>query len=280
MSADQDIFRAYGSYQTGLNKSQIQEKINHISALKKTYPFLRDVVFSDRLPSTIIREANKIGMFIPIAKRYGLHAYNFYINNIEYFETIFDRNNAPYPSHEEIIRTSDKYKLLSMYRDDEIFSNGKSVIFNYDDRKEMLSKYIDENYIFIGHFTIDSNSRSIYSYSLPLITYTEDNLKEHYSIGELIKLYDVNSRIILKKNGGAFNPLSLLQLRHIILEKICKWKDKSGYNVTYEKNNKIIPYTSHELKVLLDYIDSSIPHINKPNQNIYIDSPQTLEVRN
>jgi len=276
MSADQDIFLAYGLYQTGLTKNQIQEKINYLSKFKKTYPFLYSVVFSDRHPSTIVQEASKIGMFIPIAKRYGINAYNFYINNINNYEVVFERQNSTYPTHEDIIRSNDKYKLLSMYRDEEIFSNGHCTIFNYDDRRDMLEKYIKDNYLSLGHFSIDSNSRSIYSYTLPLITYNDGREKIHYSIADLIHFYDPNTRIIYKKPGIAFNPLSLLHLRQLILEKLAKWKDRAGYNVTYEKEKKIIPISEHELKILVNYIDSCIPHINKPDIKSYIDTPQTL----
>lgn len=276
MSADQEIFLAYGLYQTGLSKNQIQEKINYLGKIKKTYTILYTVLFSDRTPNTIVREANKIGMFIPLSKRYGINAFYFFINNINYYEDVLDKEHTRYPSHEDIVRTSNKYQLLSSFTDEEIIKHGKCSIFNYNDRKEMLNKYIFDNYTSLGQFSIDSNSRRIYSYNYPLITYTDGKEKIHYSIIDLIDSYNHQLNIIYKKPGVPFHQLSLLQLRQIILEKLSKWKDRSGYTTTYEKDTNIIPISEHELKILINYIDCSIPHLNKPDSKNYLDTPKTL----
>ena len=79
-----DIFLAYGLCPSGLNETEISKIVENISRVKKTFPFLQEVINSNRHPYTIMNISAKFGMFIPPRKRVGLDAYNFFLNNIKY----------------------------------------------------------------------------------------------------------------------------------------------------------------------------------------------------
>ena len=274
MSADQDIFIAYGLYQTGLSSAEIQKKINEIAKIKKTYPYLYNVIYSDRKPITIMKEAEKIGMFIPPFKRYGTQTYLFYINNINYYENIFNRLYLTYPSELEIIRSSDPYELLSMYTDSEIRKDGLMFLLNYNNRKEMIEHLIENNYKIFGVFSLPYNSRSKYDLMTPLILYNENGVQSVYSISFFLNNYDQKKKLIYKEQNLPFNILSLYQLRHKILEKFPKWKDMSEYTSYYFIDGEKKAFKDHILISLVKILDEICIHLDKPNKSSYIDTPK------
>ena len=232
-----DIFFAYGLCPSGLNEIEISKIVENISRVKKTFPFLQEVVNSNRHPYTIMTISAKFGMFIPPRKRVGLDAYNFFLNNIKYYESTFDRVSQQVPSLYEIYMANDKVNLLMKFRDDEILRHPYKFTRNYSNRKDMIQSFIDNNITIHGQFSLDINTRKVYGSKAKVIAYQETGSPvKVYSTDEFFLLIDHQRGIIWKDTQGfltpsneyAFSRLSLHHLRQQILEKSNQWKNRDS----------------------------------------------------
>ena len=97
-----EIFKAYGLSQIGLDENQQKLYLEGLAKTKRTFPYLCEVLISDRSPSIIIKLADGVGMFIPSKHRWGKKAYKFYLSNIRYYESGFDRSNQKFPQIHEL----------------------------------------------------------------------------------------------------------------------------------------------------------------------------------
>lgn len=207
----------------------IKKIANKIRETQKTAQVVQEVWKSNRAPYTIMLSAAKVGMYIPPIHRVGIQAFNFFIENIRYYEKTFSRCRS-FPSKEEIFLSENKIDLLSQFRDDEILSIGVKWTPDYSDRKKMIQSFIDDNIIQErGIFSLDSNARSSYHPNARIILYTQKDTRIALNIEELGKAIDPVRRVVWKANNESFDPLSLLQLRSLILKKFSQWKDRTGH---------------------------------------------------
>jgi len=247
-----DIFLAYGLCPSGLNETEISKIVDNISRVKNTYQFLHEAVNSNRYPYTIMTISSKFGMFIPPRKRIGLDAYDFFLNNIKYYESTFDRVSQQVPNLYEIYMANDKVSLLMKFRDDEILKHPYKFTRNYSDRKDMIQSFIDNNITIHGQFSLDINTRKVYGSKAKVIKYQEAGSPvKVYSTDEFCLLVDHHRGIIWKDPKGyldpsgenAFSRLSLHHLRQQILEKSNQWKSRDlafQYNGPPELYNILI----------------------------------------
>lgn len=246
-----DIFSAYGLCPSGLSDEEIAKISESISQTKKTFPFLQEVIHSNRYPYTIMTIAAKVGMFIPPRKRVGLDTYNFFLSNIKYYEAIFERATQPIPTFYDIYMSNDKVSLLMKFKDNEILQPNYKFSRNYSTRKEMIEKFIENNIMIHGHFFLEYNSRKVYGTKAKVITYVEKQKKLSYSTDEFLLLVDLQRGVIWKESQGFHNPnqdlafsrLSLHHLRQQILEKSNQWKNRDGavqYNGPQELCNILV----------------------------------------
>lgn len=246
-----DIFFAYGLCPSGLSDDEIAKIGDSISQTKKTFPFLQEVVHSNRYPYTIMTISAKIGMFIPPRKRVGLDAYRFFLANIKFYESTFERATQQVPTLYDIYMANDKVNLLMKFRDDEILCSNYKFSRNYSTRKEMIENFIENNIMIHGQFILENNSRKVYSTKAKVITYQEKQKKISYSTDEFLVLVDLQRGVIWKESQGfltpredlAFTRLSLHHLRQQILEKSNQWKNRDGaiqYNGPVELYNILV----------------------------------------
>jgi len=241
-----DIFRAYGLSTSGLNHEEQLIVLIELSKLRRTFNFLKEVIESDRYPRTVMLLASKVGMYIPPFRRIGLRAYEFYLANIKYYETVLERPSMELriPSLNEIFMAKDRISFLMRCRDDEILRPGYKFSRRYDDRREMIKKFITDNILPLGEFRLQNNSRSSYSSKTKTIIYNDTKTTISYSVAELLKLFDLSRRVLWKDSRGftspqkdlAFSQLSLLHLRQQILEKFGQWRDHNSYQSSGSKD--------------------------------------------
>lgn len=232
---DYDYLLAYGLNPSGLNPIEIKSTYDQLRQSKRTFPFLEEVILSNRYPYTIMVIAAKVGMYIPPRKRVGISTYNFFINNIRYYETTFDRGGRV-PNLYEIAMAKDKVGLLMRFRDNEILQPGYKFSRNYTTRKEMIENFITNNITVHGQFKLESCSRKAYSTRAKVIVYTDPTLKLQYSTSEFLSLFDLGRRVVWRDPQAFFNPqgslpfsqLSLHHLRQQILERIEQWRHREG----------------------------------------------------
>lgn len=207
-----DLISAYG-LSTPSDSNSLTDLFNDLSK-KPLFPIIEKVWKSDRYPYTIITHAEEIGMYIPYNVRYGYKAYEFFMENIRYYEETFNRQGKIYSSKEEIYLTKDRLQLLMQFRDDEIFQS--SFIRNpfYTNRKDMLINFIEDNITNIGEFFLECNFNNIYSNQVKLITYVQGNTCTYYSMQEIL-----DSKI-------KFPILSLTLLQRRIIQKVSQWRNK------------------------------------------------------
>lgn len=270
MSIDQEIFRAYNISQIDLDQKEIEDILINLNHNMRTYTLVYQVIQSNRHASIVLHEANKIGMYIPPVKRYMLNAYEFFIHNIAYYESTFDRGDKAYPTQEEIFLSPDPYSLLSMYRDDQILQPGYQFTRNYNDRQEMILKFITDNYQTIGKFELPSNLRPNYVRDAKLVFYSSPTEKYSYSMNELFRCLDYQQRVMWKANKQPFHQLSVLYLRQQLLEKLSKWKDYCGLP-NDEQYRLFLQLIQGLDKILVKHNLQSIDH--------YICSPQLPDIQ-
>ena len=256
-----DIFLAYGLCPSGLSEIEISKIVENISRVKKTFTFLQKAVNSNRHPYTIMTISSKFGMFIPPRKRIGLDAYNFFLNNIKYYESTFDRVSQQVPSLYEIYMANDKVNLLMKFRDDEILKPPYKFTRNYNTRKDMIQNFIDNNITIHGQFSLDINTRKVYGSKAKVITYQEGDNKKLYSTDEFFLLIDHQRSVIWKDSREAFSRLSLHHLRQQILEKSNQWKNRDSafqyngppelYNILCILENMLINESRNDVSAYL-----------------------------
>jgi len=231
LSSRIDVFSAYGLTLTGMDEKTQVIYFQQLHLNKKTCPYLLEVIQSDRHPYTIMKLAHQIGMYIPPQQRTGLKTYQFYLQNIRYYEKVFERYHQPVPDLYELYLAQDPVSILMKFRDEEILLPEFRFDRNYTDRKQMLTDFIVKNISGHGHFKLDSNSRRSYSSKAKVISYTEPGQKLLYSTSDLLKLIDLRREVIWKDSTyqAAFSRLSLHHLRQQILEKFEQWKHRDGY---------------------------------------------------
>lgn len=199
---------------------------------KPSFPYLWEVILSNRYPTTIMLLASKIGMYIPPKFRVGLHSYNFYLANVKYYDLAISRlcRGDPLiaPTFSQIYLASDHYKFLIKFRDDEILQANYKFSRNYSDRSLMIKKFIDDNIIPFGEFSLLTNSQSAYNNRAKNIKYTEGTTVLYYSTSEFIRAIDLRFHCIWKNSSAKirFKNLCLIKLRHQIFELITKWKNR------------------------------------------------------
>jgi len=226
---DELLIVSYGLKLVGLGPSEISDLAGKIRETKFTSKLIASVWKSNRYPYTVMFLAARVGMYIPPIHRVGFKAFEFFIHNIRYYEATFYRHGRPFPSTEEIFLSNDQINLLMKFRDDEILQNGVKWSPKYNDRKEMLHKFIEDNINVRGVFHLDPNSRSSYSPVARIILYTQGDKRLAFNIEELGRAIDPQKKIVWKSENTHFDPLSLLQLRSLILKKFGQWKDRVGY---------------------------------------------------
>lgn len=272
MSADQEIFKAYGLSQVGLLVEDINDILNNLSVQKKTYCYLQSVIFSNRDPAHIISIANKVGMYIPNSHRVGIKTYNFFINNIEYYESVLDtiNYNISYPEQEDIFLTDDKLTLLMKYPDHMIRKKTFVLYPEYSDRKVMIRQFISDNYDSIGYFTCESNLHSNYNQYANLFVYSSNKDKLAYCLSQLQNAVDLNSKCMWKQMNEKFHPLTVRHLYKTLQIKQCRWKLYDGYN---RDNITVFNTLLNKLNILISYFDNNmLPLANIINtlpKNVY-----------
>lgn len=243
-----DVFSAYRLSSIGLSNGEISRLLDNIKQVKKTFPYLLEAINSNRHPRTIMIIGAKIGMYIPPRKRVGIDAYNFFLNNIKYYEATFERINQQVPTLYEIYMSKDRVGLLMKFKDDEIMKPGYKFSRNYSSREEMINNFIKNNILPYGEFKLESNSRRVYSGKAKVIVYNEPGVGTlKYTAAELLKLFDYGKGIVWKDQQGPillqsqyiFSKLSLLQLRQLILEKLEQWRHRDGYG-QYNGPNELV----------------------------------------
>lgn len=272
-----DIFIAYGLSISGLKSDEKYRLLTEISHTKKTFPYLREIIKSDRHPHTVMRLSSKVGMYIPPRKRVGLNAYRFYLANIKYYETILDRPfiDVKILTIHDIFMAKDRLAFLMKHRDDEILKPEFKFSKTYENRKDMLEKFILNNILVYGEFSLKNNSRTSYSTKARVIIYNEPTQKitMSYSTAELLQLFDL-SRGVLWKNPQAFyapredlafSRLSLLHLRKQILEKFNQWRHRD--NAHYING-------SAELYQILVNLEHILINEVRNNVGAYLGNPQ------
>ena len=224
-SWNSEILMTYG-LKTSVNESQTMDKLKQT---KGTFKIISEVWNSNRHPYTVMIIAAKVGMYIPYIHRTGILAFNFFMKNIRHYEHTFRRKNKLYPSSIEIFLSRNKLDLLMQFRDDEILTNGVKWDSDYSDRKDMLTKFIQNNVNSRGVFYVESCSRSSFSPNARILVYTEGSSRLAFNIEELGKAIDIQRKVVWKSSNEYFDTITLLGLRKSILEKFGQWKDRVGY---------------------------------------------------
>ncbi len=256
-----EIVRAYGLIDN-YSDEELNKKVKMISEMKKTYPNLLKVLYSNRHPYTIMLLASNIGMYIPGSKRHGIIAYQFYLANVKYYETVITREQIP--TLKDIYMNDDKLSLLLSMKDDQILVSNYTYTINYSDRLVMLKNFIKTNIDVYGYFELRSNTRSIYNSDNPSMFYFNNLLfceqiassSHHYSTTNFLKLIDEKNRCVYA-NGektATFPNLALLQLRKIIIEKLVKWRlrdnsDEIGSSKLYKIQQKLDKVLENESRI-------------------------------
>lgn len=274
-----DIFFAYGLSMSDSNADEKIRLLTEISNTKRTFPYLQEIIKSDRYPRTIMLLSSKVGMYIPSRKRIGLSAYNFYLENIKYYEYILDRPFAGFkiPTIYDIFMAKNRVMFLMKHRDDEILRSEYNFPADYENRKDMIEKFITNNILIYGEFTLENNSRTSYSTKAKakVIVYSDLKTTLRYSISELLNLFDLSKGVVWKNPQGfanphpdlAFNNLSLLHLRQQILEKFGQWRNR---------DNAHYIYGSTELYQILTYLENMLINEIRNDAGAYFGSPQLI----
>jgi hypothetical protein len=259
-----DFFLAYGLSLVNFN-SEAEETLLHLQKIKRTFPLLTEIIFSDRHPYTIMQIASRIGMYIPPKKRVGIFAYEFFIANVSYFE---DVREQPDPSLYDIHQANDSLKFLMKFKDCQILKSGYKFSRNYNDRRSMLEKFINENILPYGKFKLVSHAQNVYDSKAQVITYTDHRKKQHFSVQDLLKRINQNNDCSESgEKHPPFSNLSLLHLRQQILEQIEQWhhRDGSGKN-----------YVAPSLQNLLQYLETILQYEAKNEMSAYLGHPVFL----
>lgn len=264
-----EIFSAYKLPLTGLKNDQIKIYLNQLHSNKKTFPYLLDAVTSDRHPFTIMLISCKFGMYIPPKQRVGIKSYQFFINNVNYYETTFERSTETIPNIESLILDPNPVKTLMKFRDDEILKTEHYFDRNYNDRRDMIEEFVRNNVAVNGNFDLVTNSRSCYSSNAKTIIYTDPNIKVLYSCYDLLGLFDHGRGKLWRDQymNSEFNKLALANLREKILKKLAQWKNRdiaSGLSVPIE------------LVKILENLDNLLVGESKTTTDAYLGNPSVF----
>lgn len=272
-SVDQDYLLAYGLSSFGLDSNELTSLYQQLKQTKRTFPFLEEAILSNRYPYTIMVIAAKIGMYIPPRRRVGIATYQFFINNIQYYEATFERESIGRPPNiYEIAMSRDKIGLLSRYRDNEILQPGYKFTRNYSARREMIESFIANNITVHGQFKLESCSRRSYSTKARVISYNDLTTKLQYSTTELLSLFDMTRGVVWKDPRAfhephVFIPFSRLSLHHLrqqVLERLEQWRHRDGFGHT-ESNP--------ELHNLLNNLESILSTEPRNEVSAYLGNP-------
>ncbi len=198
----------------------------HLSSLgeyRKTFQNLAKVLLSTRTPYTVMSLASEIGMYIPASKRYGLTAFEFYLNNLKYYDSVLlikELPSAGIPSLNDLLSLPDNAILKERF----MYTVG------YSDRLAMLKRFLKDN--FTEWFELPSNSRTMYNTKNASIFYKwvdsdKTEKMEIFTTDDLLALLsgpDLSFISRYTRQRRQFSPLALLDLRTKIIEKICKWR--------------------------------------------------------
>ena len=268
-----DIFSAYSLSPAGLTIDDISRIINNVVISKKTFPFLQEVINSNRYPTTIFVIANKLGMYIPYGKRVGLETYHFFLANIKYYEPLFERAGQQFPEFYDIYMSKDRLNLLMKFRDDEFCRKGYKVTKNYSSRLEMLQYFIEHNILIHGEFSLECNSRTSYSTKAKIITYQKSGEKTSYNPDELTAKYDVHRKVFWKDHIGfldpkpeyAFSRLNLHLLRQLLLEKFELWRQRDGSPQCTAPQNLCVLFINLETILVEDVRNDTNAYLISPS---------------
>lgn len=231
---DHDYLLAYGLTPSGLSPSEVKATYHQLRQTKRTFPFLEEAILSNRYPYTIMVIAAKIGMYVPPRKRVGVTTYNFFINNVRYYETVFDRSGSgeQVPSIYEIAMSKDKVAFLSRFKDNEILRPGYKFSRNYTTRREMINNFITNNIIVHGQFRLENCSQPTYGTKVKVVIYEDTAVRLQYSTNDLLSLCDMSRGVVWKDHSAnvPFSQLSLHHLRQQILERLEQWRQRDGYS--------------------------------------------------
>ena len=205
------ILEGYNVDCYGVETASLRILTDTILAEKKTGKYIKRVLESDRYPSTIVKVANEIGMFIPYGRRYSLESYNHFLENIGYYENVSGDHNTL--DLYDVYISTNPIEILKGYRDDDLMKTGYEPGNN---RNESLQKFVKKHLDSHGRFTLDSNIFTPYSSKCKSVTY--NGVK--YSVSEV----DANIK------NGTFSHLALHELRQRILEKLEGWRCMNKFN--------------------------------------------------
>lgn len=224
---------------------------------KSSFPYLWEVIISDRYPTTVMLLASKIGMYIPPRFRVGLASYNFYVANVKYYETVIERlSNTDHkfqvPDFNEIYLATDRYAFLLQFRDDEILQAKYRFSRNYTDRGSMIKKFIVDNFVSFGEFTLLTTSRSSYSGRHRNIKYTDKNTVCYFSTADFLRLVDRRCRKVWKDptHQDWFSTITLVKFKKLVNQYINKWKQQDFTKPIPKDFTTII----HELDSIINYL--------------------------
>lgn len=259
-----DIFRAYDLPCSSISMNQVNIYLTEFQR-KKTFNHLLDVIISNRSAYTIMKHSNKIGMYIPLKFRHGIKAYEYYLDNIRYYELTFSRCDQLAPSLIDIYLSKDRVNLCLKFRDNEILKPGYIFDRNYDSRLSMIQNFIEQNINIYGQFYLKSNSRKCYTNKSKSIMYSEPGQRYLYGTQDLLKLVDIKRKIIWKDSKQSFSLLSLHSLRQQILEKFEQWKHRDGY----------LQFSApSDLSKILSYLEIILESEKKFHTGSYLGNPQ------
>lgn len=254
-----EIFQAYDLDVSGLNESQTNKLFTQASR-NPTFPYVIEAVNSNRHPYTIMAIGAKLGMFIPIRRRTGIHSYNYFMSNIKYYEHVLTSAHTKIPTLMDIYMSRDRLNMLMQYRDDQILQNGYRFSRNFETRKDMLTNFIKYNILTYGEFILDSNHMSSYNTDNKIISYYNDKSHLYYSTPEIIELITSHDNIP--------NKLCLHSLRQQILEKFTQWRRRNGFNN--------VTHYPHRLVYLLSLLEPLLIHDVRNQPDAYLVDPSLV----
>nr|QBK84720.1 MAG: hypothetical protein LCDPAC01_02010 [Pithovirus LCDPAC01] len=199
MDIFRELFRAYAIDIPDISQS----KLNNFAVLLskgKEYKYISRGIYSDHSPETIIRTACKIGMHIPFEFRYGLRAYEYFINNAVWYSGIFDGITPDENSSKD---------TLMRYSDFNIFFREFVNTVRYNSRPEAINKLLENRKRINGRFTVQH-----YPFLETIVVmYTKDTVEKLYSLKELIGSIDKKEKIIkIPYSSSVFSKDSIKQL--------------------------------------------------------------------
>lgn len=138
-----ELLRAYKIAFPSKDDDETNELLADVKKSCDLYTTIEKAILSSRYPKEIIELAKSVGMNIPIIHRYGIKTYNYFIENIIYYENVLFNYEAEKSfiklDKKTLINTEDPHLYLSFFSDFEILQHFDVV---YHTRKELINNVL------------------------------------------------------------------------------------------------------------------------------------------